>query len=234
MLKYAYRIENNEVNPIFQYDGKKSGLLLDPLREDVPLEILGFGIYRIDSETITRETNDKEIVLVPQEGESEVDVNGKIFQGKRIGGPFSAGLGKSNASAVFISCNKRFHLRGKGEIAFFEAPALKEKQTFFLPPEEVKIFSRGNWIWRRDVIPLISPKEVSSNLIVGETYNPAGFWSGTPIHQHDNEYPEESDHEEIYYHRFRIGKKPKDLIGPYGVQILMDGRVLKKAFVIGE
>ena len=233
MKKYAERIGRNEINPHVQYDGQTSGLILDPRNEAVPLEILGFGIYRLGSKFITRKTEEKEVILVPQEGEFEVKVNEKKFQGKRSGGVFSLTTGQSNASALYIPCNAKFSLRGNGEIAFFEAPALKEKPEFFLPNEEVKVLSRGNWVWRRDVIPLISPKDASTNLVVGETYNPPGFWSGTPLHQHDG-LSDESDHEEVYYHRFHLRKKKGDQFGPYGVQMLMDGKRLMKAFVIGD
>ena len=234
MKKYAERIKRNEVDPHVQYDGKKSGLILDPRKEEVPLEVLGFGIYRLETNPVFRETNEKEVVLIPQDGEFEAEVNGKKFYGKRTGGPFTAGPGQSNASAFYIPCNARFSLRGNGEIAFFEAPALKEKSLYFLSSTEVKVLSRGDWIWRRDVIPLISPKDASSNLVVGETYNPPGFWSGTPIHQHDGQSSGESDHEEVYYHRFHLSKSSGDQFGPYGVQLLMDGKKLTKAFLIGD
>jgi 5-deoxy-D-glucuronate isomerase len=234
MRKYAERIERNEINPHVRYDGRTSGLILDPGREEVPLEILGFGIYQLKNNLITGETKEKEVVLVPQEGEFEAEVNGKKFDGKRTGGPFTAGPGQSNASALYIPCNARFSLRGNGEVAYFEAPALKEKSSFFLSSQEVNVLSRGDWIWRRDVVPLISPKDASSNLIVGETYNPPGFWSGTPIHQHDGQSSGESDHEEVYYHRFHWNKSSADQFGPYGVQLLMDGKGLMKAFLIGD
>ncbi len=233
MKKYAERIESNEINPNIQYDNQSSGLILDPRMEAVPLEILGFGIYRLETNNINRKTQEKEVVLVPQDGEFEVEVNGKKFQGKRSGGVFSSTPGESNASALYIPCHATFSLRGNGEIAFFEAPALKEKPPFFLPTEEVKALSRGDWVWRRDVTPLISPKDASTNLIVGETYNPPGFWSGTPLHQHDGQ-SDESDHEEVYYHRFHLRKRMEDQFGPYGVQLLMDGKNLMKAFLIGD
>jgi len=236
LKKYARKIERGEVNPHIRYDEKKSGLILDPLRKNIPLEILGFGIYQLSSHFIARETKGKEIVLVPQEGKFEADVNGKRFSGKRMGGPFSDASGKSNASALYIPCNSRLRIRGKGEVAFFEAPALKEKPTFFLSNRQVLSVSRGEWVWRRNVTPLISPKDASSNLVVGETYNPPGFWSGTPPHLHDREKPQlgESSHEEVYYHRFNWRKGPRDQIGPYGVQLLMDGKRLMKAFLIED
>jgi len=236
LKKYARKIERGEVNPHIRYDEKKSGLILDPLRKNIPLEILGFGIYQLSSHFIARETKGKEIVLVPQEGKFEADVNGKRFSGKRMGGPFSDASGKSNASALYIPCNSRLRIRGKGEVAFFEAPALKEKPTFFLSNRQVLSVSRGEWVWRRNVTPLISPKDASSNLVVGETYNPPGFWSGTPPHLHDREKPQlgESSHEEVYYHRFNWRKGPRDQIGPYGVQLLMAGKRLMKAFLIED
>jgi 5-deoxy-D-glucuronate isomerase len=236
MQRYAEKIERNEVNPHFRYDGQTSGLLLDPQSEDVPLTVLGFGIYPLGSNFITKETNEKEAVLVPQEGEFEVEVNGRRFSGGRPGGPFAVGPGKSNASALYIPCNSRLRIRGQGEVAFFEAHALKEKPPFYLSKEEVKVLSRGEWIWRREIASLISPKDASSNLFVGETYSPPGFWSGTPIHQHDQEAfsSGESDHEEVYYHRFNWKKGAGDRFGPYGVQLLMDGKRVTKAFIIGE
>jgi len=229
--KYANRIEMNRVNPHIRYNGKKSGLILDPLRDEVPLQILGFGIYQLKSDFVTKKTKEKEMVLVPQDGRFEIEVNGKIFSGERKGGPFSFGPGQSNASALYVPCNSRVQLRGKGEIAFFEAPALKEKPPFYLSPQEAKVVS-----WRRDITPLISPKDASSNLVVGETYSPPGFWSGTPLHQHDKDQFQsgESDHEEVYYHRFNLKKNPRDQFGPYGVQILMDGKRMSKAYLIGE
>lgn len=236
MKKYAQRIEKNEINPHVIYDGKTSGLILNPEDDNVPLEILGFGIYKLQKDYTIKETFDKEIVIVPQEGECELEVDGKRYSLKRIGGPFGPGPGKTNASAMYIPCNKRIRFRGTGEIAFFEAPALKEKPPCYVPAEEVLLVSRGEWIWRRDVINLINPKIGSSNLIVGETYNPPGFWSGTPIHRHDRNQIQdgESDHEEVYYHRFNLKKVADDRFGPYGVQLLMDGQGLSKAYIIGD
>ena len=71
---------------------------------------------------------------------------------------------------------------------------------------------------------------------MGETYSPPGLWSGTPLHQHDRDDPKsgESDHEEVYYHRFNWKKGPGDQIGPFGVQLLMDGKRLMKAYIIGD
>jgi len=234
--KYAGKIERNEVNPHVRFNRLTSGLIFDPKREEVPLEILGFGVYRLGPDFVSNETGDKEVVLVPQEGEFEVQIDDKKYSGARVGGPFAVEPGQSNASAFYIPSDSRFSIRGTGEVAFFEAPALRQNLPFYISPEEATVVSRGEWIWRRDVISLISPKNASSNLIVGETYNPAGFWSGTPLHRHDRNdlAAGESDHEEVYYHRFGWKQVLGDQFGAYGVQLLMDGKSLNKAYVIGD
>jgi len=236
MKKYAERIERNEINPHFRYDGNQSGLILNPLDEDTPLELLGFGIYQLDSNSVIRETEEKEIVFVPQNGEFEVELRGKKFCLKREKGPFPKKPKMSSASALYIPCHSKVILQGQGEIAFFEAPAFEEKSPFFLSTQDVKVSSRGEWVWRREVATLITPQDASSNLVVGETYSPPGFWSGTPVHKHDKDQPSlgESDHEEIYYFRFREKIRPDGQFGPYGVQILMDEVGLKKAYLIED
>lgn len=236
LRKYGERIERNEVNPHIRYDGKTSGLILDPRQDHVPLEVIGFGIYLLSDRYLTRETKDKEMVLVPQDGAFEAEVNGKRFLGHREGGPFAFGQGKTNVSALYVPCNAQLKIRGSGEMAFFEAPALKQKEPFYFPSAEARVLSRGAWIWRRDIVNLISPADASTNLVVGETYSPPGFWSGTPLHVHDRDDPTagESDLEEIYYHRMNPIQKEGDLFGPYAVQLLFDGRKMMKAFLIGD
>lgn len=236
MRKYAKKVEKGDVNPHLRYDGKRSGLILDPSKENIPLQLLGFGIFQLRDEVKGRKTGEKELVLIPQEGQFEAEVDGKHYSMGRIGGPFALGPGRTNASALYVPCDSEVRLRGKGEIVFFEAPALKKNPPFYLPPSETKVVSRGEWLWRRDIVSLISPKNGSSTLVVGETYSPPGLWSGTPLHEHDKNQPQsgESDHEEIYYHRFNWRKGAKDQFGPYGVQILMDGKTLSKAYLIGD
>jgi len=236
MKKYAERIIRNDVDPHVRDDGRIDGLLLDPTRDEVPLELLGFGIYRLRSDFAASETKDREMVLVPQDGAYEVVVNGRKFTGERRGGPFAPGPGRSNASAVYVPRGAALSIRGQGDMAFFSAPALQDREPYQMTSREVQVVSRGEWVWRRDVASLISPQDASSNLVVGETYSPPGLWSGTPLHRHDGAegVSDESDHEEVYYHRFQWQKRPGDQFGAYGVQLLMDGQRLMKAFVISD
>lgn len=235
MKKYAEKISKNEINPHFIYDGRTNGLILNPKDQNTPLEVIGFGIYRLDSNIVYHETGINEMVIIPEQGEFEVKVNGKNFFMIRED-LFPKDTEKSTGSALYIPCRSEIIIQGCGEIAFFEAPAFEEKPPFFLSNQEVKVVSRGQWIWRREVTTFITPQNASSNLVVGETYNPPGFWSGTPLHKHDKDQPNlgESDHEEVYYFRFRKKKDFDDQFGPYGVQILMDEGGLRNAYLIGD
>ncbi|MEO0277875.1 MAG: 5-deoxy-glucuronate isomerase, partial [candidate division WOR-3 bacterium] len=151
---------------------------------------IGFGIFRLTNKLETWDTGKNEMVLVPQSGTFELEVNGKRFAGGRQGGPFAVEPGKTNASAVYVPRNSVVKMKGEGEIVFFQAEAYADRPPFYLSPEKVEVVSRGEWLWRRDVITLISPKNASTNLTVGETYNPPGLWSGTPPHTHDKNDPE--------------------------------------------
>jgi 5-deoxy-glucuronate isomerase len=68
--------------------------------------------------------------------------------------------------------------------------------------------------WQRDVRPIIAPKSpVSQRLIVGETLNPPGNWSGIPPHKHD----EVSDTENLLEEFYLFKTKPSD---GYAVQLV--------------
>lgn len=77
-----------------------------------------------------------------------------------------------------------------------------EKKTEFaiIKPEAVKVMQVGRDNWQREVRIAIGQDSPSVNMIVGETINPAGNWSGTPPHKHEKtDLPRESFHEELYY-----------------------------------
>jgi 5-deoxy-glucuronate isomerase len=76
----------------------------------------------------------------------------------------------------------------------------------------------------RLVIPPGSP--ISSRLIIGETINPPGNWSGIPPHKHDVITEKENVLEEFYLFK----AKPSD---GYGIQLLNDDGK-DTAHVIGE
>jgi len=70
-----------------------------------------------------------------------------------------------------------------------------------LPASAVAVQTVGRETWRRHVRRIFGPDGVTARLLVGETINPPGHWSGWPPHKHDDPGHGESLLEEIYYFR---------------------------------
>ncbi len=233
MEKYAARIESGEISPLVRYDGKSSGMIFDPEDQNVPIDVLGFGVYQLGDGPFSEETGEREWVFVPQYGSFRVEVEGEVFEGRRDD-PFGAPFGNCNAGAVYVPRDSSFTIQGTGEAIFYTATASEKKIPAFVEPKERPYLSTGSAVWWRGVIVFVSPENHSCNLVIGETYSPPGLWSGSPLHIHDEDNPAagQSDHEEVYYHVSRL--KEKDIIGPYAAQLLMDGGRLMKAFLLTD
>ncbi len=234
MEKYARLIESGKINPLVRYDGKSSGVIFDPGKDDVPTDVLGFGIYQLENGPFSEETGEREWVLVPQDGDFRVEVEDEVYEGAREGGPFACTPECCNAGAVYVPRESSFKVSGKGEMVFYTSTASKKREPAFVKPESRKYLGTGAATWWRGVIVLVSPENYSCNLVIGETYSPPGLWSGTPLHVHDKDDASggQSDHEEVYYHVSRL--KEKERLGPYAVQLLMDGQRVMRAFVLTD
>jgi 5-deoxy-glucuronate isomerase len=102
------------------------------------------------------------------------------------------------------------------EVAIAKAPCTVDLPAAHIPPENVRVVSSGMANWRRDVRMVIPPgSPVSQRLIIGETLNPPGNWSGIPAHKHDQIVKGENFLEEFYFFRAR----PAD---GFGVQVMYD------------
>ncbi len=234
LKQYAAKIQANKVNPLVECGkSKKNGLVFDPAKKSVPLNIIAFGIYHLKAAAVKGRTGKREYVFVPQAGKYTIECGEKTFKATRKGGPFAALPAESNASAVYIPQGTEYRIKGSGEVAFFSAPAYGDREAAQVEPGEVNVLSRGRGPWRRDIFNLVSAGEMSTNLTVGETYSPPALWSGTPLHIHDrdDEKHGQSDLEEVYYHRARYAEGKW---GSYGVQLLFDEKNLKKAFIIKD
>lgn len=231
--KYWKEIEEGRVNPIFQCEEKNHGVIFDPKDEKTPLNHMGFGRwYLLDNEKETVSTGTNEYVLVPIGGVGKVTVEGgETYDLSRPGGPFKPLPEESNASALYVGRNQRFTVMGRSKMLFYFAPAFSDRPARFIQRKAKPLSDRGNLVWKRRVINLVSAGIESDNLIVGETYSPPGMWSGTPLHVHDreNNMMSESDHEEVYYFVQRLFAR-EDEMDPYAVQMMFDSRGLNKAY----
>jgi len=114
-------------------------------------------------------------------------------------------------------------------IALIFAPAKEQIPSYLIPPSDVVVMTRGTSNWCRDIHNIVGPERPASRLLVGETFNRPGCWSGTPPHCHDRDnYPEEVDLEEIYY--FKLNPS-----NGFGVQVIYtDDRSTDEAYVIRD
>jgi 5-deoxy-glucuronate isomerase len=190
---------------------------------DYGVKWLGFELLRLNpGESWQAELKDEEAALVLLSGRCSIAVNGNRFEGIQRADIFTA-LG----TTVYAPRNSKLEVKAEArmELAIAKAPCTVDLKPQLLLPETVKQVSSGMSNWRRDVRLLIPPgSAVSSRLIVGETINPPGNWSGIPPHKHDTINDKENVLEEFYL--FKV--KPADA---YGIQILNDGGK-DQAFVI--
>ncbi len=91
-------------------------------------------------------------------------------------------------------------ISGRGRIAVAEAPAATTVPTAVLRAADVPVELRGAGSMTRQVHNFGVPGALAADrLIVCEVITPAGNWSSYPAHKHDEEGPDESALEEIYW-----------------------------------
>ncbi len=113
------------------------------------------------------------------------------------------------------------------EVAIIRAPCESDLAAQAIVPAEVKRITAGASSWQREVRPIVPPgSPLSQRLIVGETLNPPGNWSGIPPHRHDRMAAGENDLDEFYLYRV----SPAD---GYGVQLVY-GEAQAEAHVVGN
>jgi len=148
----------------------------------------------------------REFVLKSDENETGLN----IFGGScdiTIGGRVYKNLGKRESvfgglpTGVYIPKGESFTVMSKGvEIGICSAKCEKSTDFAVIEPSEVKVMQVGKENWSREVRMIIGSNSPSVNLLLGETMNPPGNWSGTPPHKHEkSNLPVESLHEELYY-----------------------------------
>lgn len=160
--------------------------------------IQNFGILNLtENSSFSHETKDCEYALSILEGSCSIEVEGKVFQNIKSRENLFQGL----PAALYIPAYSKFTVRkGNAKIAVCSGKCSKKKEPVLITQENTKVMDVGKDNWRREVRILIGPDGPSENIILGETINPPGNWSGTPPHRHEKDnLPQESLHEEIYF-----------------------------------
>jgi 5-deoxy-glucuronate isomerase len=186
-----------------------------------PLRWLRFGLIRLTPSTMTvsRTTAHYEAALVILRGVVDVTVDGRTWPNLGARDDVFDGL----ATTVYVPRDAQYQVAAKpggADIAVCEALADQRHQPFVIDPDQVQVTQRGRDRWRREVrdILVAGYDDRVDRLVVGETINEPGEWSGYPPHKHDHASTEESVFEEIYHYRVRPAQG-------FGVQLHYGSRV---------
>lgn len=182
-----------------------------------------------DGQTWSGQAIEEETVLVTLGGRCAVKVEGAHpVEWTTVGGRPNMFAGVPGVA--YIPRRTPYTVTGTGdvEVVVFTSPCDADLEPRLVPSDELKPNSVGGYNWRRDVKMLFSPGTgKTSRLIVGETINPPGNWSGFPPHKHDVEAPDEFPLEEVYVFK----TMPSDGIG---VQLIYGGKEGDSAHIIGD
>ncbi|MFB5661981.1 5-deoxy-glucuronate isomerase [Alteribacillus sp. HJP-4] len=167
------------------------------------LEHLALGKISLENgEKYSSQTNDYETALVILTGKAAVSAEGEKWES--LGGRSS--VFEDKATTVYVPCDSSFEVTAESDvqIAVCKAKADKKFAPFVIHPEDVILHERGEKSWQRDVKDILADNVEGrvQNIVLGETINKPGQWSGYPPHKHDGEfYPEEPELEEIYHYQ---------------------------------
>jgi 5-deoxy-glucuronate isomerase len=179
---------------------------------------LGLDLVRLAAgETWKTRLGDEEAALVVMSGKCTIRAGKETFEG--VGG--RADMFAGPACLVYAPRQTEVDVRAESklELAFAHVPSDQDHPVRIITPDQVKLVSAGMANWRRDIRLYLPPgSPIGQRMIIGETINPPGNWSGIPPHKHDEHSAIENVLEEFYL--FRLKPASGD-----GIQLLMqDGR----------
>lgn len=175
----------------------------------------------------TRPADGREVAIVPLEGEGLLAVEGTASPTGRIE---RRDVFTASPTAAYVPPGRALTVTAasplQAVLVSTEWPG-RAADPVVVPASAVAVETVGRETWRRYVRRIFGPDGVTARLLVGETVNPPGHWSGWPPHKHDESTPGESLLEEVYY--FRLS--PPD---GYLVQLLYDRKGWQEALLVQE
>ncbi|QJC21101.1 5-deoxy-glucuronate isomerase [Arcanobacterium buesumense] len=154
-------------------------------------------------ETMTYETGDEEILVLPLVGRVDVESGEKKYSLAGRDSVFTA-----VTDYIYIPRQTTLTLTAtkSGRFALPGAKATKDLPIRYCPASEVNSGIRGAGVCSRQVNNYALGNDVeTSHLLVTEVLTPGGNWSSYPPHKHDEHSAEERILEEIYYFELRPG-----------------------------
>lgn len=148
-----------------------------------------------------------EAAVVVLEGKVTVEVEDQVFEDI---GTRETVFEQIPTDSVYVTNDTSFEVKAKdkAKVLIAYAPSEEKKENRLIPASENTVEHRGKYANKRKVHNILDDQSpYANNLIVVEVYTEAGNWSSYPPHKHDQDnLPEESFLEEIYYHQIDPGQ----------------------------
>ena len=163
---------------------------------------VGFDHYRLaPGETAEAETGDREVCLVSIGGGGRAEADGRDVG--QFGGRASPFAGKPHGLYVPAGGTWRVKAETPLEFAVCSAPGEPgSRPARVIAPDDLTVITRGKGSNTRYVTNIITETDPADGLLVVEVITPAGHASSYPPHKHDRDaFPDETQLEEVYYHR---------------------------------
>lgn len=143
------------------------------------------------------EPSAEEMGLVILDGSVDLECEGRRYSGLGQRPNLFAGL----PTGIYLPRDTALTIETRGaRLVGCRAHCQAKTEFAVVEPDQLKVMQVGKDNWSREVRMILGPDSPAQNLLVGETFNPAGNWSGTPPHCHERDNPpHESIQEELYY-----------------------------------
>lgn len=170
--------------------------------ENAPLKYTKLKVLQIEKTAAYKEKLGKwEVCIVALTGKISVSDGKNSYEdiGKR-----KSVFDKKPTDSVYISNNQTFEVRAESDaqVVLCYAPSNNQLPTKLIRARDNSVEHRGKYSNQRMVHNILPDDDLTANsLLVVEVYTDEGNWSSYPPHKHDQDnLPEESFLEEIYYH----------------------------------
>lgn len=182
----------------------------DQLTVDITPEDAGWGysglrvVVLAAGESVSLETGDSELLVLPLEGSVDVDVDGATHHLDGRTGVFT-----EITDYLYVPRGTSFTLTSQagGRFALPSAKAEKDLPVRYFGRDQVGTGVRGAGDCSRQVNNYALNNGVeTSHLLVTEVLTPGGNWSSYPAHKHEAHSEDERELEEVYY--FEIAASP--------------------------
>lgn len=167
--------------------------IIGPDNSEHKLLSLGRLYFSESNHPYSAQTKNKEVVLDILRGTCDVRIQSSIsneIKYEKLGERLTPFTGRP--TMVYLPKEVNYTIIPRSyplDILVCTAPSTRDSDPTVVKPKDVVVTSTGKANWRRDVQLAVGANVPAQRLIVGETLNPPGNWSGSPPHRHDTYNP---------------------------------------------